>query len=138
MASTDFSAPLTEGTTMSDRNFISTEPTLAMRHEMQIEALTAEGLTREERVKRFAAAAQFNSSQTAIAMMGLTGRSSAAYAIWTVGDAPHSLFADLPAGCLCPVYERRFSGIPRNVDREWAPSIELLRRFAEIQQAHRS
>jgi hypothetical protein len=114
---------------------------LVLAHLAQIEALTGP-YTSEEAVLKFAEAAWFRNHETesAFATHSQMGWSAAA-AVWTVGSAPLSLFAYLPA-CGCPVQARAHGHlkndmIPVEVDKEWRPSRAVLEAFARIQQQAR-
>jgi hypothetical protein len=112
-------------------------------HLAQIEALTAPGLTREERIWRFMNAARFHGVERTIMSIGLETHpnATAAYFCWSIGTPLYSLFAHLP-GCACPVIEVRtghaqFDGIPRAIPKDWSPTAAELLPFARVQQERR-
>jgi hypothetical protein len=118
---------------------------LKAAHIAQIEALTAPGLSDSERLTRFSQAARFDAKWTeevAVAFHSQRTHSfDVAYVCWTVGQAPYSLFADLP-GCSCPVIEvdmghAKFDGIPARIPFDWQPTAEMLEAFARVQQERR-
>lgn len=115
---------------------------LAQKHEAQIRALTEPGLEPAERVKRFGEAAGFDEEDFEdVRSYVFEDGESAAFAVWRIGYRSASLFADLP-GCDCPVFEvmcgrKNFPGIPNKIPDDWQPTVEVLRRFAEIQQEAR-
>jgi hypothetical protein len=96
-----------------------------------------------ERVHAFANAAEFDDGQfqSAVAIVHKQNYTAAA-AVWSVGLAPLSLFANLP-GCGCPVQERFENGrfslllIPSAVRGDWNPNKAVLEDFARIQQEAR-
>jgi hypothetical protein len=119
---------------------------LKAAHLAQIDALTAPGLTRRERVRRFLEAARFPPDQRHAVLANCCECAgcrdiTAAYIVWREGLAPYSLFGNLP-GCCCPVIEVHdgradFEGIPANVHYDWSPTAEDLLPFARIQQERR-
>jgi hypothetical protein len=119
---------------------------LKAAHLAQIEALTMPGLTKLERIERFATAARFYETQrqeaieSARATCDCCKDNSAAGICWREGAAPYSLFADLP-GCRCPVMEvmggAKLEGIPDRIPYDWSPTAEQLLPFARIQQERR-
>lgn len=124
---------------------------LKAAHLAQIEALTAPGLTDDERTKRFMTAARFNDAQRISVLDERALRKNCGCAhcrnypvastVWAIADAPYSLFANLP-GCECPVIEVRwgranFEGIPARIEFDWSPTAEELQAFARVQQERR-
>lgn len=109
---------------------ISAQAELRLSHLAQIEALTVPGLTSQERVERFAAAASFSIQELWWSLDGLERR-GAAKNVWFRGRAAKSLFANLP-GCDCPVLEE-LPGVPRSIPNHWNPSAHDLETFSRIQ-----
>jgi hypothetical protein len=114
---------------------------LRIAHEAQIEALTAPGLTDEERVRRFGEAAGFREYDMTDALTWLGLDKSPPSSVWSYGQYERSLFADLP-GCACPVIENRagrasYPGIPSHIPRDWQPDRATLECFARVQQEAR-
>jgi hypothetical protein len=117
---------------------------LKAAHLAQIEALTAPGLNRFVRAERFMQAARFGvRSIIYVREMLMKCRAtevSVAWAVWTKGSAPYSLFGNMP-GCNCPVLEvaegRDIAGIPRHIPHNWEPTVEDLLPFARVQQERR-
>lgn len=129
---------------MSNRTAEQASPLAELRvaHEAQIEALTAPGLTDEERVRRFGEVVGFNDYQMRETLHTLS-RASAARAVWQWRPHERSLFASLP-DCECPVLEKvagraNYPGIPTDVknDPSWSPDRATLEAFARVQQAAR-
>lgn len=116
---------------------------LVQKHEAQIAALTEPGLDDAERIRRFGEAAGFDEGAfKGVRSYAFEDGESVAYAVWNIGYCPASLFADLP-GCKCPVIEvavgrKSFFGIPSDIPYDWQPTVEVLRRFAEVQQEARA
>ena len=129
---------------MSDRkpDQISSAAKLKAAHLAQIDALTREGLSDDERIDLFADAAKFLLSQRVSAHVQVFNGCTPATAVWTFGNPPLSLFANLP-GCKCPVIEQATRGkkqsklIPCYVEADWSPTVEVLEEFARIQQKAR-
>jgi hypothetical protein len=117
---------------MSNRTQTSTDFAAELRvaHLAQIDALTRPGLTDDERKELFGKAADFNRLNWCY-VNAVSSRRSAAYAVWTIGSAPKSLFGNLP-GCRCPVSEK-LPGVPHNIELDWYPTVAELERFSEIQ-----
>jgi hypothetical protein len=118
-----------------------TKTELQVAHEAQIEALTARGLTDEERVRRSCEAARFHPLDMRDAMESLRGGASPAKAVWYNGGAAFSLFGNLP-GCECPVIEvangnAAFPGIPDNIPFHWRPTAAELEPFSRVQREQR-
>lgn len=113
---------------------------LKLSHELQIEALTAPGLSDEERVRRFGEAAGFNEYLMQWSLDRLSYESPAC-AVWYGGEYERSLFGNLP-GCSCPVGEvlkgrANFPGIPSYIPNNWSPTRPELEAFARVQQERR-
>lgn len=109
---------------------ISAQAELRLSHLAQIEALTKPGLTKHERVRQFAKAAEFEDSSVGYALSHLVDN-TAAKAVWRNGGPPKSLFANLP-GCGCPVIAG-VKGFPRWIEDDWQPTAADLEAFSRIQ-----
>lgn len=95
--------------------------------EAQIDALTAPGLTDEERVRRFADAAGFTPNQTGTALGDVKFDSVlVGEAVWFHGTPQKSLFANLP-GCECPVAEKLPGATHRAVCNPTRENMEVFR-----------
>lgn len=101
----------------------------------QIEALTAPGLTDEERVRRFVEAAELKIPVFIYIRILHDGSRSAAVSVWSSPNDPKSLFANLP-GCKCPVIEQ-LEGVPHTLPSDWHPTADQLRVFAHHQRQAR-
>lgn len=101
--------------------------------EEQIDALTAPGLSDEERVMRFCEAAELDAEFWPLLIVGYGD--APAPACWQLGMYPKSLFADLP-GCKCPVLEG-LDGVPHYIPDDWDPTPAQLRIFAHHQREAR-
>ena len=129
---------------MSNRKRIHTTYAAQLKasHLQQIEILTGGGRRDYEAILQFSAAAGFNDSEEHSALAMMRAGWTAAAAVWTVGCARRSLFADLP-GCGCPVQERVTTGrfddtlIPVEIPKNWRPSRAVLEDFARVQQEAR-
>lgn len=109
---------------------------LKAAHTLQIEALTAPGLTDQERVERFAEAAGFSDVErgSALARNDWLGP---AKAVWYAAFATKNLFANLPS-CLCPVNEKyteraNWPDIPPYIPDNWQPAAAALWPFSRVQ-----
>jgi hypothetical protein len=127
---------------MSNRTIKQTSALADLRiaHEAQIEALTAPGLTDEERVIRFGEAAGFGAGAITLALARLRYESPS-NVVWLFGRYDRSLFGDLP-GCQCPVIENdvgraSYPGIPSLIPLVWQPDRATLECFARVQQETR-
>jgi hypothetical protein len=128
---------------MSDRKLgqSSARAALRLNHQLQIDALLASGLTRTQRVKRFAIAAEFDYVQyDDVVRRDRTAKKSATAAAicWQYGYAPQSIFSRLPGYCGCPVEMQLFFGgmpkaIPNDIKAKWNPTREVLEAFSKVQ-----
>jgi hypothetical protein len=114
---------------------------LRMAHEAQIEALTAPGLSDEERVRRFGEAAGFSTFDITSVLTGFRCAETLTSVLWYFGGYGRSLFGNLP-GCECPVIEKRrgtaaYPGIPTFIPNNWQPDRATLEAFARVQQEAR-
>ena len=129
---------------MSDRKRDQTSSAAKLKaaHLAQIDALTREGLSDEARVGLFADAAEFGDDNYLSAQVQLFNGCTPAATVWTFGNLPLSLFANMP-GCKCPVIEQATRGkkqsrlIPCYVETDWSPTVEVLEEFARVQQEAR-
>jgi hypothetical protein len=123
---------------MSDRKLADTDYAAKLKasHLAQIDALTRGGLSDNSRVRAFARASDFPvQAMHNVEYMLLKGY-SAATALWTYGQYPLSLFANLP-GCQCPVIEGLLKVPEILAEDGWRPSVAVLQEFARIQQEAR-
>ena len=129
---------------MSDRKQDETSYAAKLKaaHLAQIDALTREGLSDDDRILLFTDAAEFGPDDRTSAFFCHLHGNSVAASVWTFGEPPLSLFASMP-GCKCPVFEQAQSGkmqsklIPCYIERGWSPTVEVLKEFARVQQEAR-